>query len=177
MNPRALPAPHTEPKAGVEDQGEAQDPVIKVQGELDEDAQEPSPLSDQDWIRSRTSRLLGLIDDDEEEEVPSGNTEEEAKSSQAETSLPLDHPQQPSQPPEGDQDDTVSEKHNETGCSPQNEEGTLDEVRQSKRLFLRNLAYTVREDDIADLFASFGPLEEVSTRPLLHPNPNCLLAI
>jgi multiple RNA-binding domain-containing protein 1 len=125
-------------------------------------------VSDADWARSRTSRLLGLLDDDEEEEeeagrpkaraasVSSSEMEDAAPSKAGPTRTPTTATEPVPAPPPVDptQPDTETEP---TG------------VRASMRLFVRNLPYGVQEDDLQAEFAPYGNLEEVSILPPSHP--------
>jgi len=124
-----------------------------------------APISDADWARSRTSRLLGLLDDDEEEEevsrpkarvasVSSSDMEDAAPSrtEPASTTAPIAEPVPGPQSNDAVQPDTEAEP---TG------------VRASMRLFVRNLPYGVQEDALRSEFAPYGNLEEVCTN---HPS-------
>lgn len=121
------------------------------------------PVSDADWARSRTSRLLGLLDDDEEEEElgrPKAREEstersdlEDAPPARPAAAQPVREAEQPAQ----------SEKSNEQPDITQDEASTEPAgVRASMRLFLRNLPYDVQDDALQSEFASYGNLEEVS---------------
>jgi multiple RNA-binding domain-containing protein 1 len=135
--------------------------------QVDEDTQDNAagnaPVSDADWARSRTSRLLGLLDDDEEEEeagrpkaraasVSSSDMQDAAlsKIGPARTPIAATEPVTASPPVDPTQPDTEAEP---TG------------VRASMRLFVRNLPYGVQEDDLQSEFAPYGNLEEVSFIP------------
>jgi len=133
----------------------------------EQDVAPQGPVSDADWARSRTSRLLGLLDDDEEEEennrpkaraasvssddmedvIPtkSGPSRDIATTNIPAPAAPADDPAQP---------DAEAEP---TG------------VRASMRLFVRNLPYDVQQEDLQSEFASYGNVEEVSTTVLSYP--------
>lgn len=114
--------------------------------------------TDDDWLRSRTNRLLDLVDD--EDIVP--------------TTVPLEN--QPSVPPVQEQepevvDATLDEDQVMKDPTPQPDEDepdtetkidTLDTVRKTKRLFVRNLPYSATEDELRSYFERFGDVEEVS---------------
>ena len=119
--------------------------------------QNSAPTSDTDWLRSRTSRLLGLVDDDEldlvqdfqrapqESKTPTTIREdEEAVTRRSDAGSQTD---QESQEADKQSDDTYrkSQDNLETG-----------------RLFLRNLSYETNTDDLRSLFETYGILEEVS---------------
>lgn len=111
--------------------------------------------SDADWLRSRTSRLLGLIDDDE-------LTTLKAPAKDGDES----HARSPSLA------QTVSNSTTETqnqACPAvfSNQEHSANMKNAAKmnsgRLFLRNLAYDTKEEDLRELFNPYddGSLIEV----------------
>lgn len=121
-------------------------------------------MSDEDWIRSRTSRLLGLGDDDD---------------AQAARSLPINAV--PISANVLSQEPSIQRRISDT-CVQTNEM-TQHEVQikdaspvptqencstQTNRLFIRNLAYTTTENDLRGLFDShkYGHIEEVSAMKL-----------
>jgi len=124
------------------------------------DASKPA-VSDADWARSRTSRLLGLLDEDEEEVAatrqqagamsdsdveeayvePKG-AKEPRRDEEAVSSMPT--------PPSEDQEAPSKATHN-----------NFEKAESSMRLFIRNLPYDVRQADLQVEFEPFGFLEEV----------------
>jgi len=107
--------------------------------------------SDADWLRSRTNRLLGLLDEDEEEQYMSKQNDENASKS-------------PIQKTKDDASEVVFNEAPSPGKQQKdNSPVNADEqaIRKSKRLFLRNLPYSVTEDDLREQFEPFGGLEEV----------------
>lgn len=151
---------HEEPQPMVVDRsGEDGDKENPTQQDA-EPAEEAGPVSDADWLRSKTSRLLGLLDEDEQAEF------EQHKA------------QEPVQSPTRDNDEsrnTVIENIGTEGATnddaaqttPEHDQN-VDLIRASARLFLRNLAYDIREEDLQPLFAPFGKIEEVSAFSLLR---------
>ena len=117
--------------------------------------------SDADWIRSRTSRLLGLVDEDDDQ-VPIAQTDEDQMPE-------LTKEKQPEQLTPGNTSDANAQTDHEAG-----EDDAIEEVIQSSevqkepirnaRLFLRNLTYSITEDDLRELFmgGNYGAIEEVS---------------
>ena len=115
-------------------------------------------ISDEDWIRSRTSRLLGLEDDDD---------------ALAARTLPNNMARDGTDSPS--HGDSVERRNSDASVKSQeilhtasDDKGTPvvpAQESQMKRLFIRNLAYTVSEDDLRGLFDSHdcGDIEEVST--------------
>ncbi|QIW98103.1 hypothetical protein AMS68_003621 [Peltaster fructicola] len=105
-------------------------------------------VTDEDWARSRTSRLLGLLDDDEKDDQDVTPTLDAAESiSEDET-----QPQLREEAETQDQPQSQGEPARPTD---------VEAVRSSMRLFLRNLAYDVKDADLEAEFESFGSIEEV----------------
>ncbi|KAK3954040.1 hypothetical protein QBC32DRAFT_102302 [Pseudoneurospora amorphoporcata] len=139
-------------------------PVAGVASSATPAAVEPSesapPVSldatDDDWLRSRTNRLLDLVDPDD-----------------AAFALRLAAPAAAAAPapvPTASVENTASAKTEEhpadgsrttAGTSKQDPESAISMIEKTSRLFLRNLSYTVTEDDVREHFAKFGTLEEV----------------
>ena len=118
---------------------------------------EAAPMSDMDWLRSQTSRLLGPLDENEQVEFEERKAKEPAKSQ-----VPTDESHDSvhaivESPP-------ATNGHNEDEAiqaRPEKDEN-VDLIHSSARLFLRNLPYDLTEADLQPLFAPFGKLEEVS---------------
>ena len=134
-----------------------------------EAAQEPLTksvaVSDADWLRSSTSRLLVLVDDDNTEAIiPPENAPTER--------VMLSEIPQPNI--EGSVSDASVQMNGEVEV-----EGAMieDEIISNGRLFVRNLTYTITEQDLRKHFEdlSFGTIEEVS--PGLHSYPFHLIEI
>ncbi len=112
--------------------------------------------SDADWLRSRTSRLLGLLDEDEEDRYMSKQNDEDVSKSPIQQTMD-DEPRQAS---EAVSNEALNPEHQQDDTTPVNADEQA--IRKSKRLFLRNLPYSVTEDDLREQFERFGGLEEVS---------------
>ncbi len=115
--------------------------------------------SDEDWLRSRTSRLLGLVNDEEISIVKSpisGNDEprnefdKPSKLEEEDQSEELIEYQRPTDGESGDSQQTVTKNNDEP-------------ITGNGRLFLRNLTYTLTEKDIRKHFEDHGcgGIEEV----------------
>lgn len=122
-----------------------------------------APTSDADWLRSRTSRLLGLNDDETGEHKIDDDTNGATTFSEAQDV----HPQRIVQ----DQEEIRSQQPEEQEA----ETPSVDEVEQkihvSARLYLRNLSYAVTEDDLRKRFTDFGDLQEVCSKSFLSFAP------
>lgn len=128
-------------------------------GEQPEVPVEPQAAqSDADWLRNRTSRLLGLLDEEEEEQhLPGIAHDTESRSPQPQSQID-DDPQVTS-----DGKGTSHETEATLEPAPKADADADEEaIRKSKRLFLRNLPYGVNEDDLREAFEGIGHLEEVS---------------
>ncbi|RYO85221.1 hypothetical protein DL764_009206 [Monosporascus ibericus] len=124
----------------------------------------PTAATDDDWLRSRTNRLLDLVDDDD--------------------NLPPAAPSQPVQvaPPARDYggsdmtdgiEDEARPEPMEIEALPEakskdSKDETLDSLRKTSRLFIRNLPYSAEEEDVRKHFEQYGSLEEGR---LLHALP------
>ena len=109
-------------------------------------------VSDADWLRARTSRLLGLMDEGDVQATP----------------LPEDAPTEKaslSKVPELVNDHSVSDASAETDEELEVEGAVFEnEAAGNGRLFVRNLTYTVTEEDLRKHFddRGHGTIEEVS---------------
>ena len=117
--------------------------------------------SDVDWLRSRTSRLLGLVDDEDALQ----NTALSDSNQIHQDIASID-------PPEAvDSAVASSESENMAGEATDNirarttSSNEVEEmINNNRRLFIRNLTYSTTEDDLRHLFedGSYGVIEEVS---------------
>ncbi|KAI9682964.1 MAG: Multiple RNA-binding domain-containing protein 1 [Trizodia sp. TS-e1964] len=109
-------------------------------------------LSDADWVRSRTSRILGLS---EVEEVMAPL---KVPMAQNITSQAIQSPiEQSGQDPKELVD--IGEKFTPQEISTKDSQ--LELIMATSRLFVRNLSYSSTEDDLRACFSSFGELQEV----------------
>lgn len=106
------------------------------------------PVSDADWLRSRTNRVLDLVEDAEGPTrtvtQPPAVQEETMESPDIEV-----EPAEPSQPENNEVEEAIPSEE--------------DKIRQTGRLYLRNLHFEITEDDIRNHFSKQGSLEEVRT--------------
>ena len=126
-----------------------------------------APANDADWLRSRTSRLLGLDDEDEGGARDQQSPEVDSVASQNPTggarTLVVDEGNEGSP-------DTTADHSTIEFATPAEAEHKADvevKIRGSKRLYLRNLAYNITEDDLRESFSEFGDLIEVCSCVLL----------
>lgn len=116
-------------------------------------------ISDSDWLRSRTSRLLGLLDDDDDD-VQSRNDDDRQLSKlssthRAATSSPISGASSIQNGGDATESQAIlDESLNQAAETPNTaEEG---------RLFVRNLTYTATEEDLRGHFEPYGDLSEVN---------------
>ena len=118
-----------------------------------------STVSDADWLRSRTSRLLGLADDGPVEPVtlPGGDPEENR-----ETSVSLAQERHKHTSNASVQTHVEAEAKEVAGPAPR-PQGIEDSSTGNGRLFVRNLTYTATGEDLRRFFESEdqGTIEEV----------------
>jgi multiple RNA-binding domain-containing protein 1 len=113
---------------------------------------EQGAVSDADWLRSRTNRVLDLVEDDEQLNLPDLPMKGAEEDDNMEDTQAVAEQTQPSD--EGHQ----MEPEADTATSEE------DKIRRTGRLFLRNLHYDVTEDDLSEHFSTYGSLEEVSSK-------------
>ncbi|TGO58896.1 hypothetical protein BCON_0050g00280 [Botryotinia convoluta] len=110
--------------------------------------------TDDDWLRSHTNRLLDIVDPEDiipktqnldvkdVEEVVAGETE-------------------PNTAVEATVIDEAQVDEEQTENSPSELDATLETIKASGRLFVRNLPYSATEDDLRKHFEQYGTLEEI----------------
>jgi multiple RNA-binding domain-containing protein 1 len=123
----------------------------------DEPSEQPA-VSDLDWLRSRTSRTLGLQSDSEESD---NEKSAESESEDERQSTPVSS------------DDETEEPSNKEISSPAEVAATTEpdaptvsaaeaKIIKTGRLFVRNLVYGITEEDLRNVFSPHGQIEEVS---------------
>ncbi|KAJ6101997.1 hypothetical protein N7486_004424 [Penicillium sp. IBT 16267x] len=165
--------PEPEPEPMVIDHSEEdgnEDTSAQEETPAQDGQEEAGPASDMDWLRSKTSRLLGLLDEDEQQaefEERKVDKPVESRSSPKDESRSAAIEQITSQPepePVTNVDETVDEsaeeEEKENEISPEQAKN-IELIRDSARLFLRNLSYDLKEADLHPLFSPFGKTEEI----------------
>ncbi|KAF2638359.1 RNA-binding domain-containing protein [Massarina eburnea CBS 473.64] len=115
----------------------------EIEGLKEAPLDEQGPVSDADWLRSRTNRVLDLVEDDDDGPPPkSAETHVQATqvASQADEQPVVSHRAIV------EVDDVLSEE---------------DKIRDTGRLYLRNLSYGLTEEDLREQFSKHGSLDEV----------------
>lgn len=126
---------------------------LKFESQNPSSAPEADRQDDSNWLKSKTGQLLGL--DGDEEANADANSHPRRRSSSAESAVG------------GVELDAKADDTADTPPTPVEEmnEQPMDDaekqIRNSKRLFLRNLPFTITEEALTDQFSTFGPVEEV----------------
>ncbi|KAI1334377.1 hypothetical protein F5Y15DRAFT_409703 [Xylariaceae sp. FL0016] len=116
----------------------------------------PTYDNDDDWLRSRTNRLLDLVDDSDI--IPSvTKTAHVEKPQVAEEELPN---------ADADEDDIMQDAGEEVATTSRHmpeieKEDALNKIKKTSRIFVRNLPYSTTEEDLRAYFDQFGSIEEV----------------
>ncbi|OLN84359.1 Multiple RNA-binding domain-containing protein 1 [Colletotrichum chlorophyti] len=135
-------------------------PELTPDGPQDQATVAPTDAAatDDDWLRSRTNRLLDLVDDEELPQPPA-----QRDSGETVGNTPATHKEEPAASPQNTKTETQGEPVPEDAAPSEKveENDALATIRRTCRLFVRNLAYTVNEDDLRAHFEQFGELEEV----------------
>lgn len=117
---------------------------------------EAGAATDDDWLRSRTSRLLDLVDPDDlpqpTETAVEGETVVQDSGDKDDTP--------PS--PRDIVDEDTPEEADDKGAEGTGVDGAIATIMRTSRLFVRNLPYTTTEEDLHQEFGKFGTLQEVS---------------
>jgi multiple RNA-binding domain-containing protein 1 len=113
--------------------------------------------TDDDWLRSRTNRLLDLMDP--EDIAPAQTANVEVVTAADESTVDEEKPAE-------EQDEVVVEEEEKT-------DPVLEAISANGRLFVRNLPYTATEEDLRKYFEPYGSLEEVCIFPFLLPFLSC----
>jgi len=148
-----LPTPSVSVPATAVSRVAADDGDAAPTGDVMEDVKglaedDQGPLNDADWLRSRTNRVLDFVEDDE---VPQPTKPLAPKVAEAREAAPAAI----TTPAAAEQPDWEISPAAAASVSES------DKVRETGRLFLRNLNFDVSEDDLREHFSQYGALEEV----------------
>ncbi|KAF4999182.1 hypothetical protein FGRMN_2641 [Fusarium graminum] len=127
---------------------EATKPNLEAQGAVPED---------DDWLRSRTNRLLDLVDpDDLERTLVQGPSTAETDHAEGGDAMEITHVDPPVT-----NDVPMAETTAEVSRGESAKDDTVESIRRTSRLFVRNLPYTATQQDLQEAFERFGTVEEV----------------
>ncbi|KAH7027721.1 uncharacterized protein B0I36DRAFT_327733 [Microdochium trichocladiopsis] len=162
--PLAAKPPAEESKAHAEaDEAAGPAAAEDVDAEMPE-APEKAPAAaatDDDWLRSRTNRLLDLVDEDDE--IPLRPTEP-AQSAMPKVSAAqsLDAAEaDATEAPDATNEVSPSEEMGTEDIAPVSKDDAMETVHKTARLFIRNLPYTATPEDLRTHFEQWGTIEEV----------------
>lgn len=132
-----------------------------VNGQEERVEPQVNPTTDADWLRSRTSRLLGLIDDDDDDKLMIGTASKEGDPGSSDN---LDAIVKQSSVAERSHasSQTDDEPVEVPSAAERTSDPTAEGVVKTGRLFVRNLLYTVSESDLREHFSHHGSTTEVS---------------
>jgi len=148
------------PQATPEPEASSSNVDANVEEAMDVDQDTPAEqgaVSDADWLRSRTNRVLELVEDDQE---PLAIPSTPAVDGPVPVQPAVSHPTPDSAP-----EKFKVEAHATEDQSVEVASSEEDRIRETGRLYLRNLHFEVAEDDLREQFSKHGPLEEVSRIP------------
>jgi len=130
-------------------------PSVVEQPQVEEVVADPvAPnATDDDWLRSRTNRLLDLMDP--EEIGANGSGAKVSAEADAVAEMTVEEPSKNADIPE-EQDAFEEEEAEEDKPDP-----IIEAIKTNGRLFVRNLPYSASEEDLRRHFEPFGSLEEV----------------
>ncbi|PTB40590.1 uncharacterized protein TrAFT101_005766 [Trichoderma asperellum] len=122
--------------------------------ETEEAPQTSVDATDDDWLRSRTNRLLDLVDPDDLPQPAEQAALDEAVRDDGENTNTLHSSHE-----------VVSEdapdQANDQGAEATGADDAIATITRTSRLFVRNLPYTATEEDLHQKFGEFGTLQEV----------------
>ncbi|KAL7791370.1 RNA-binding domain-containing protein [Trichoderma ceciliae] len=111
--------------------------------------------TDDDWLRSRTNRLLDLVDPDD---LPRpAETASEVETAVRDDGASDDAPH----PPRDAVGEDAPEQADDKGAEATGPDDAIATITRTSRLFVRNLPYTATEEDLYQEFGKFGTLQEV----------------
>lgn len=109
--------------------------------------------TDDDWLRSRTSRLLDLVE-------PEDLVVAKEVSQNPYTGVMAETSENPETIDDGKEESEKAAEFEE------NMDATIESIQSNGRLFVRNLPYTATEEDLREHFAQYGTLEEVRVKSI-----------
>jgi multiple RNA-binding domain-containing protein 1 len=142
------------PKATIQTEPVAVSSMMERPTEDDEAVVAPAApdATDDDWLRSRTNRLLDLVDLEDlvvhsrVEASVSANANDVAETTTVE--------------PVTNEEPSIEEEEFE-GFEDEKPDPVIEAIKSNGRLFVRNLPYTASEEDLREHFETYGTLDEV----------------
>ncbi|OAA49708.1 Nucleotide-binding, alpha-beta plait [Cordyceps fumosorosea ARSEF 2679] len=109
--------------------------------------------TDDDWLRSRTSRLLDLVDPDDISHVAPMEKPDGDSSTGQEVGNDKEAPHS--------EEDGTHDHQAPLLTQGQDKESAAEAISRTSRLFVRNLPYSATEDDLREELEKFGGVDEV----------------
>lgn len=148
--------PNVFESTAISDSQVSSDPLLLATSQVANEATQPS--TDEAWLRSRTSRLLGL-----EEAGDPPNLTTQAVSDGEEKADIYNPPKKLGQKPSAGQDIRTEESAANGDPTPISSfDPSNNDKSSSERLFVRNLSYATSEEDLKSHFETYGAITEVS---------------
>ncbi|KAI5287632.1 Multiple RNA-binding domain-containing protein 1 [Ascosphaera aggregata] len=127
---------------------------------------EEQPTDDMDWLRSRTSRLLGLMDEEEENEAiarvkPKVQTYDSDEENEPFEGTKAQGNISDTAAPSVSDGEEEKAKETEQGKIEVEHDANIDQIQRTGRLFVRNLSYKIKEEELHSLFSPFGKIDEI----------------
>lgn len=132
----------------------------------DESNEDKPPLSDADWLRAKTSRLLDFADEDDtilNRPQQSGGESIPRPAGEDHVMEDFDQAERQASP-----EKTLEKETPRDDAQPSERDVAIQTISETGRLFVRNLAYTATEDDLREHFAPYGTLKEVISSHFLY---------
>lgn len=122
--------------------------------------------TDEDWLRSRTNRLLDLQPEDEVMTNDGPISEDRRNRLREDKSAKQDQLEEFESEPviesyQEQQNKAIVSEPTAHPAIPTGGNETEMKIRESGRLYIRNLAYTTSEEDLQDAFGAYGAVAEV----------------
>ncbi|KAK2592378.1 Multiple RNA-binding domain-containing protein 1 [Conoideocrella luteorostrata] len=130
----------------------------QVDSEMTDHGPSAAGATDDDWLRSRTNRLLDLVDPDDltAGAVPSPKDVPSPKNATTKQDIKVDRQSSHSS------DEVTPDMADDVATSEETaKEDAVDAISRTSRLFVRNLPYSATEEDLRETFDKFGALQEV----------------
>ncbi|KAI1002649.1 Multiple RNA-binding domain-containing protein 1 [Podosphaera aphanis] len=127
-------------------------PPILSESETKVEPSTQAITSDEDWLRSRKSRLLDLVDP---EEAALSVAQSQCDRIEDKKELDASHDDR------AKEIDKPMSNEGENLVAESNTASLIESIKSTGRLFVRNLPYTASEDDLRQIFTPYGLVEEV----------------
>lgn len=165
-------------KSKRQKEGTEEEAITETATEIIEEVQQSAPAeatinrpqntdaTDDDWLRSRTNRLLDLVDpNDAVALAPKTTTMTQHHEERSLEKLP------PSSANAADETTdsatSAAETSRHSGTKPQTDaEDAAEQIRRTARIFVRNLPFKATEAELRQHFEKYGEVDEVSSSPL-----------